>query len=99
MGSSSIELFEWNRPNVMMKRLPNNPVWSSFATHFATLPVTGIRLAHAVVKADYLIARNYALPSLGFLLQMDQIIDFGSSTNLRLLPGASSILNDVSQTS
>ena len=63
------------------------------------LPLTGIRLAHAVVKADYLIKRNYALPSLGFLLQMDQIIDFGSSSNLRLMPGASSILADVTQSS
>jgi hypothetical protein len=99
MGSSSIELFEWNRQDVMKKRLPNKPAWASLANQSGSLPLTGMRLAHAVVKADFLIARNYVLPSVGFLLQMDQIIDFGSSANLRLLRGASSILNDVSQTS
>lgn len=99
MRRSSIELFEWKREHVMKKRLPNKPDWAGLTTRSGSLPLTGIRLAHAVVKADYLIARNYALPSLGFLLQMDQIIDFRSSANLRLLNGASSILNDISQSS
>jgi hypothetical protein len=99
MGSSSIELFEWSRPTVMMKRLPNNPMWSSLTIHQGALALTGMRLAHAVVKADYLIARNFALPSLGFLFQVGHILDLASHGNLRLLSSASSILNDVSQTS
>jgi hypothetical protein len=98
MRAHSIEVFEWDRADVMLPRLPRDPIWSTYATSANALPVTGMRLAHSVVKADYLIARNYALPSLGFLLQMDEIMDFRTSGNLRLLPGASSILNDVSQT-
>lgn len=99
MGPSAIDLYEWKREDVLSARLSNNPLWSHFATPVGTLPLSGIRLAHAVIKTDYLIARNHALPSLGFLLQMDQIIDFGSSANLRLMPGASSVLADVTQSS
>lgn len=99
MGPSAIDLYEWDRADVLLPRLPRNASWSTYATSAGTLPLTGIRLAHAVVKADYLIARNYALPSLGFLLQMDQIIDFTSATNLKLVAGASSILADVTQSS
>jgi len=98
MRAHSIEVFEWDRADVMLPRLPKNSIWSTYATKVNALPLTGMRLAHAVVKADYLISRNYALPSLGFLMQMDEIMDFRAPGNLRLLPGASSILNDVSQT-
>lgn len=98
-GNTSIELFEWSQLNIKKKRLANKPSWSTYGRSAGAMALTGIRLAHAVVKADYLIARNYALPSLGFLLQMDRIIDFSSTSNLRLFPGASSILNDVTQSS
>lgn len=94
MGPSAIDLYEWKRADVLKKRLSNKPLWSHLATSVGILPFTGIRLAHAVVKADYLIKRNFALPSLGFILQMDRIIDFGSSANIKLMPGASSILAD-----
>ncbi|SMC51193.1 hypothetical protein SAMN06297251_10381 [Fulvimarina manganoxydans] len=99
MGPSAIDLYEWKRADVLKKRLSNKPLWSHLATSVGILPFTGIRLAHAVVKADYLIKRNFALPSLGFILQMDRIIDFGSSANIKLMPGASSILADVTQSS
>jgi hypothetical protein len=99
MNSTSIEVFEWKRADVTMKRLPNNPNWSMYADNKGPLDLTGVGLAHAVVRADFLVAQNFLLPGLGFILQMDQIIDFRSSTNLRLLPGASSILGDVSQSS
>jgi hypothetical protein len=99
MGSTSIDLYEWHRASVELPRLPPNSLWSTHAVSAGSVAFRGISLAHAVAKADYLIVRNYALPSLGFLLQMDQIIDFGSSSNLRLLSGAPAILNDVTQSS
>lgn len=99
MKVTSIEVCEWRRADVIKKRLPNNPNWANFAQNNGPLELTGIRLAHAVVRADFLQLQSFLLPSLGFVLQMDQIIDFRSSSNLRLLPGASSILSDVSQSS
>lgn len=99
MGRTSIDLHEWQRASVVMARLPRNASWSDHANCAGSMSFSGINLAHAVAKADYLIVRNYALPSLGFLLQVDQIIDFSSRSNLRLVPGAPSVLNDVTQSS
>jgi len=99
MGRSKIDLYEWQRQNVNRLRLPRNSLWATYATKVGTLPLTGFRLAHAVVKADFLISRNYLLPGLGFMLQMDQILDFGSTSNLRLHPGARANLADVTQSS
>lgn len=99
MDATHIDLYEWQRANVTKPRLPNNPQWPAFANSVGSMTFTGIELAHAVVKADYLIVRNFALPSVGFLLQMDQIIEFGGNAGIRLRPGASSILSDVTQSS
>jgi len=98
-GSSSIDVFEWQRADVMKKRLPNNPQWCEFASPKAKLLFSGWDLAHAVVKTDFLVERNLILPGIGFLLQMDQVLDFPPPSNLRHAPGAANVLNDFTQTS
>lgn len=99
MRHNWIDLYEWQCADVQQRKLPANAEWSIFATNVGPMPLTGIRLAHAVIKADFLIARNYLLPSLGFLLQMDQILEFGSLSNLRFQTGARAGLADVTQSS
>lgn len=98
-GVSSIDLFEWQQTDVLRNRLPNDPQWSDYATPRGRLTFSGFRLAHAVVKADFLILRNFVLPSVGFLLQMDGILAFGTGSGLRLAPGASNALSDVTHSS
>ena len=63
------------------------------------LQFSGWELAQAVMKADYLIDRNFLLPGLGFLLQLDMIVDFHSATNLSLVSGSPATLNDFTRTS
>lgn len=97
---SSIELYEWQRSDVLSaKKLPKGTTWQSIATYNGELSLTGFRLAHAVMKADFLDHSQLVFPSIGFLLQVNRIIDFGSKSNLRLHQGASNSLGDIAQSS
>lgn len=97
---NSIELYEWQRGDVLSaKKLPKGTKWESKATRNGELGLTGFRLAHAVMKADFLDHSQLVFPSIGFLLQVDRIIDFGSKSNLRLQQGASNSLGDIAQSS
>lgn len=97
---SSIELYEWQRADVLSaKNLPKGTKWESKATKTGELELTGFRMAHAVLKADFLDHSQLVFPSIGFLLQVNRIIDFGSRSNLRLHQGASNSLGDIAQSS
>ncbi|MCJ2183697.1 hypothetical protein MTR62_13500 [Novosphingobium sp. 1949] len=98
-GTQNIEVYEWAAKDVRKPRLPNGPVWDNLATSRSTLHFTGWDLAHAVVKADYLVERNYLLPGLGLLLQLDQIISFRAGSNMRLIAGSPATLNDFTKSS
>ncbi len=98
-GKSSVDVYEWNQSDVRKDRLPNGPIWTSLATPRQKLNFTGWQLAHAVVKADYLIERALLLPGLGLLLQLDHIVDFASASNLKLVPGTVDTLNNFTRTS
>lgn len=99
LGTQSIEVYEWSETNIRKKRLPNGPIWADLAQPKSALQFNGWELAHAVMKADYLIDRNFLLPGLGFLLQLDQIVDFRSAANLSLVSGSPATLNDFTRTS
>ena len=99
LGSRSVDVYEWEQADIRRARLPNGPRWSKLAKMHPRLHFTGWQLAHAVVKADFLVERNLLLPGLGFLFQVDQILDFGSSPDLRTVPGAAVTLNDFTRTS
>ena len=98
LGTTSIEVYEWNEANVCLKRLPNSPNFAEFTQKKASLIFNGWRLAHAVVKADYLDRRNLYMPGIGFLLQAGNILDFGAPS-IALQKDASEALNDFSLTS
>ncbi|MCW4578896.1 hypothetical protein, partial [Gluconacetobacter entanii] len=98
-GTKSIDVYEWTQANVRKARLPNGPIWGNLALPRPRLQFNGWKLAHAVTKADYLVERNLLLPGLGFLLQIDGIIDFSAGANLRLVPGSVATLNDFTRTS
>ena len=95
---TSIEVYEWTRGDVLAKRLPNNPQWADLATPRGVLPFSGWNFAHAVVKSDFLRHRSLLFPALGFLLQMDEILE-SSGGNLRVVPGAATLLNDLTHNS
>lgn len=99
MRHSSIDVFEWSRSDVLLPRLSNGTRWLHLASPRSALSFNGWDLAHAVVKADFLQPGSLALPGLGFLLQMHHMLDFSSSTNLRLKPNAASNLADVTKSS
>jgi len=94
----TIEVWEWNQSDILKKRLPNDPDWSSLATQHAAMSFTPLELAHAVVKADFLNPSNLILPGIGFLLQASQIVDF-NQVDFRLADGGATALNDFSATS
>lgn len=94
-----IEVFEWKRSDVIKNRLANSPQWTNLATPKPSLSFSVWKLAHAVVKADFLIPKNLILPSLGFILQLEHILAFGSPSGLRLANGAATLLADVTHTS
>jgi hypothetical protein len=98
-GTQSVNVYEWSEADIRSKRLPNGPVWSDFAQPRPDLNFTGWQLAHAVVKADYLIERNFLLPGLGLLLQLDRIVNFNSGTTLSLFAGSADTLNDFIRSS
>lgn len=98
-GTSSVDVYEWAEADVRKDRLSNNPLWSVLATPQPAIQFTGWQLAHAVIKADYLIQRDWLLPGLGFLLQIDRIVDLGAGPNLRLVTGSPATLNDFTRTS
>lgn len=98
LGTISIEVYEWNQDDVRKKRLPNASKLHSLSTKHPDLLFSGCRLAHAVVKADYLDRRNLTMPGLGFLLQACSIMDFGKSP-IELKSGAAKALNDFSLSS
>lgn len=94
----SLRLFEWDQADVLRKRLSNSPDWALLTKPLPDLRVTGWGLAHAVVKADFLVPRSLLLPGIGFLLHIDEVIDFSSSSNLRLRVGGARTFNDFTQT-
>lgn len=98
LGATSIEVYEWSEADVRRKRLPNSPQFADFAQKRPSLSFNGWKLAHAVMKADYLDKRNLAMPGIGFLLQAGNILDFGASS-IALQKDASKALNDFSLTS
>ncbi|GBQ23292.1 hypothetical protein AA12717_1447 [Gluconacetobacter sacchari DSM 12717] len=98
-GTSGIDVYEWAQTDVQKVRLPNGPNWGNLAHPRPKLQFNGWKLAHAVTKADYLVERDLLLPGLGFLLQIDHIIDFSAGANLRLVPGSAATLNDFTRTS
>lgn len=98
LGTTSIEVYEWSEADVRKKRLPNSPQFGALTQKQSNLIFDGWKLAHAVVKADYLDRRNLFMPGIGFLLQAGNILDFGASS-IALQKGASKALNDFSLTS
>lgn len=98
-GRKSVEVYEWDRSTIVGGRLDDHAAWVNVTNPRAPLQFTGWELAHAVVKADFVTSGNFGLASLGFLFQMDRILDFTSSPNLRLAKGAARAMNDVTQTS
>ena len=94
----TIEVWEWQQSEVLKKRLPNNPTWSTLASPHAAMNFTPLQLAHAVVKADFVDPSSLMLPGIGFLLQASQIVDFNQS-DFRLAVGGATALNDFSSTS
>ena len=99
IGANSIDVYEWTQADIRKPRLPNGPTWGNLAEPRPKLQFTRWQLAHAVVKADYLVERDLLLPGLGFLLQIDRIVDFAAGPNLRLVPGSIVTLNDFTRTS
>lgn len=99
LGTQSIEVYEWSETDIRKKRLSNGPLWANLAQIKPALQFNGWELAQAVMKADYLVDRNFLLPGLGFLLQLDRIVDFHPAANLRLVPGSPATLNDFTRTS
>ncbi len=98
-GTSSIDVYEWEQADVRKLRLQNGPIWENLTESHPELQFTGWALAHAVTKVDYLVERDLLLPGLGFLLQIDRIIDFSAGANLRLVPGSAATLNDFTRSS
>lgn len=93
-GTSSVDVYEWAEADVGMRRPPNPPLWRNLAAPRPPMQFTGWQLAHAVIKTDYLIERDWLLPGLGFILQIDRIVDLGAGRNLRLVTGSPATLND-----
>ena len=84
VSSHHLDLFEWARANVERSRLPNGPVWSDFATSRGRLTFSGLRLAHAILQAEFASPPNPFLQQAGFLLESTGYLDFHHD-NLRLL--------------
>lgn len=98
-GTSGVDVYEWAQTDVRKARLQNGPLWGNLTSQSPGLRFSGWNLAHAVTKADFLVDRDLLLPGLGFLLQLDRIIDFKFGANLRLVPGSAATLNDFTRTS
>lgn len=94
VGDCSIEVFEWNQADVRKKRLPKGPLWSSLAKAHPPLRLNGWRLAHAVVKLDYLIKTDLEKKAFGLLCSLEDVVDFGPGKNLRLCDGVKNGLAD-----
>jgi hypothetical protein len=98
-GTSSIDVYEWAQADIRKVRLQNGPMWGNLTKPRPKLQFSGWQLAHAVTKADYLVERDLLLPGLGFLLQIDRIVDFSAGPNLRLVSGSAATLNDFTRSS
>lgn len=99
LNKQKIDVYEWQQSDVRKVRLANGPLWGDLATKHLPLQFTGWQLAHAVAKTDFLIERDFLLPGLGLLLQVDSILDFTGSTGITTVPGATASLNDFTRTS
>ena len=98
LGQQQLPVFEMLHSTVMTKKLSNAPQWNTLTKKRKSLTFTGLQLAHAVVKADFLEYRNPILPGAGFLLQSHHVIDW-SSPDFCLKKGGSSLLSDFTRTS
>lgn len=98
-GTSGLDVYEWEQSDVRRPRLKNGLIWKDLTSPRPELQFNGWSLAHAVAKTDFLVDRDLLYPGLGFLLQIDRIIDFKAGGNLRLVPGSASTLNDFTRTS
>ncbi|MCK9701699.1 hypothetical protein LT709_09385 [Pseudomonas syringae pv. syringae] len=95
---TSIDVYELREGDIRSRRLSKSPNIGNLTIKRGVLHFSGVDLAHAVVKADYLITANMEMPGVGFLLQAHNIIDF-ASPNIKLRPGVSRALSDVSKSS
>lgn len=93
-----IPVVEFSHATVTGARLPNHPTWAGVAMPQPELAFTGVQLAHAIVKADFLNRVDPLLPGLAFILQSHSIIDWNSPT-LRLRQGGTGLLSDFVETS
>lgn len=92
-----IDVYEWDEAKVT-KRLPNHPKFKQLTTAKTPLTFTGLNLAHAVVKADFLDRCDLTLPGLGFLLNVVDILQWGTG-DIKIVPNIQNVLNDFSLTS
>ncbi|WP_200551978.1 hypothetical protein [Kosakonia sp. LAM2021] len=95
----NVDVFEWDLKNITLKKLPHHAKWDDFAIPHPQLEFTLWQLAHAVVKTDFLIQRNYSFHSLGLILSAHQLIKLEKKHNLRLVDDIDTVVNDVTLTS
>lgn len=92
---TSVQVYEWEKSFATADRLPKFSHIDDVANRHPDLGFSGHKFAHAVVKAEYLIKSDYTLPSIGFLFQAYDILNF-TAPIIELRPGASRVLNDFS---
>ncbi|WP_153000105.1 hypothetical protein [Pseudomonas syringae] len=92
---TSVQVYEWEKTFATGDRLPKFSHIDDVAIRHPDLGFSGHKFAHAVIKAEYLIESEYTLPSIGFLFQAYDILDF-TAPIIELRPGASRVLNDFS---
>ncbi|MEE5133812.1 hypothetical protein V2J82_25520 [Pseudomonas alliivorans] len=92
---TSVQVYEWEKSFATADRLPKFSHIDDVANRHPDLVFSGHKFAHAVVKAEYLIKSDYTLPSIGFLFQAYDILNF-TAPIIELRPGASRVLNDFS---
>ncbi|MDZ7320971.1 hypothetical protein N4G41_04910 [Kosakonia sacchari] len=95
----NVDVFEWKLKHITLKKLPRNAKWDDFAIPHPPLEFTLWQLAHAVVKTDFLIQRNYSFHSLGLILSAHELIKLAKNDNLRLVDDINTVVNDVTLTS
>jgi hypothetical protein len=84
--------------STVQQRLPRGQSWGATTTPKSDLTFSGMGLAHAVIKADFLEYRNPILPGIGFVIQSHHIIDWPSH-NFCLRSGGTNLLSDFVRTS
>lgn len=99
LGTRSVQVWEWRKEDVLKLRLPNNPIWSNFASQRPPLYFSGWQLAHAVIKGDFFTTNNTFLPRLGFLLQSYPVLALNHNPNFRVKDNIASIVSDFVFTS